>query len=185
MKTTLLLALLLLCGTATSHGQEKFVSKNGHIWFFSQTPLETIEAHNNQAASILTPSTGEMVFQLLIKSFKFERALMEEHFNENYMESAKYPKSDFKGKIVNLKDIDFSTDGSYKAEVEGKLTIRNKTNTVKQTGTVVVKGRRITVKAKFDVVPQDYGIEIPSVVRDKIAKTVAVSVDMEYQPYKK
>jgi len=110
---------------------------------------------------------------------------MEEHFNENYMASAKYPKSDFKGKIVNLKDIDFSKDGTYDAVVEGKLTIRNKTNTVKQKGTINVKGSSITVKATFDVVPQDYGIEIPSVVRDKIAKTVAVTVDMDYQPYRK
>ncbi len=185
MKTIILLSLFLICGAATTQGQDKLVSKNGHIWFYSETPLETIEAHNHQAASILTPSTGDIVFQLLIKSFKFERALMEEHFNENYMASAKYPKSDFKGKIVNLKDIDFSKDGTYDAIVEGNLTIRNKTNKVRQEGSITVKGSTVTVQATFDVVPQDYGIEIPSVVRDKIAKTVAVTVDMEYQPYRK
>ncbi|MBE0643216.1 MAG: YceI family protein [Bacteroidetes bacterium] len=185
MKTAIYLTLLLFIVAAPMHGQDKYLCKNGHIWFYSETPLETIEAHNNEAASVLTPATGELVFQLLIKSFKFERALMEEHFNENYMESAKFPKSDFKGKLVNLTEIDFSKNGVYQAVVEGKLTIHNKTNTVRQKGTVEVKGNTILVKAKFDVVPGDYDIEIPSAVRDKIAKTVAVNVDMAYQPYKK
>jgi hypothetical protein len=185
MKTAFLIALTLALTVATAYGQDKYVSKNGHIWIYSQTPLETIEAHNNQAASVLTPSTGDIAFQLLIKSFKFERALMEEHFNENYMESAKYPKSDFKGKIANLNDIDFTRDGKYKAIVEGKLSIHNTTNEVRQSGTIVVKGSAITVNAKFDVTPQDYGIEIPGIVRDKIAKTVAINVEMTYQPYKK
>lgn len=185
MKTAIFLALALLVMAAPARSQDKYLCKNGHIWFYSETPLEVIEAHNNEAASVLTPSTGEIVFQLLIKSFKFERALMEEHFNENYIESAKYPKSDFKGKIVNLDAIDFTKNGVYKAIVEGKLTIHNETNTVKQTGTVEVKGSSIIVKAKFDVTPQEYDIEIPSAVRDKIAKTVTISVDMTYQPYKK
>ncbi|MFZ1729081.1 MAG: YceI family protein [Bacteroidota bacterium] len=185
MKTIAFLALALLVYAAPAQSQDKFLCKNGHVWFYSKTPLEVIEAHNNEAASVLTPSTGDIVFQLLIKSFKFERALMEEHFNENYIESAKYPKSDFKGKIVNLQEIDFSKDGVYKTSVEGKLTIHNKTNAVKQNGTLEVKGSAIIVKAKFDVAPQDYDIEIPSAVRDKIAKTVAISVDMTYQPYKK
>ena len=179
------LTILLLFAVLTAQAQERYLSKNGHIWFYSETPLETIEAHNNEVASILTPATGELVFQLLIKSFRFERALMEEHFNENYMESTKYPKSDFKGKIVNLKDVDFSKDGVYKATVAGKLTIHNRTNDGRQSGTITVKGDAVTVKADFDVAPQDYGIEIPSAVRDKIAKTVTVHVDMTYKPYRK
>lgn len=185
MKTLLYSAALLLLIAASMHAQDRYLCKNGHVWFYSETPLEVIEAHNNEAASVLTPSTGDLVFQLLIKSFKFERALMEEHFNENYIESAKFPKSDFKGKIVNLQDIDFLKDGTYKAVVEGKLTIHNKTNTINQRGTVEVKGTSIIIKATFEVEPKDYGIEIPSAVRDKIAKTVAIHVDMTYQPYKK
>ncbi len=185
MKTAIYLTLLLVSIAAPMQGQDKFLCKNGHIWFYSETPLETIEAHNYTVASVLTPATGDVVFQLLIKSFKFERALMEEHFNENFMESAKFPKSDFKGKIVNLKEIDFSKNGSYKAVVEGDLTIHNRTNRIRQNGTIEVKGTAILVKAKFDIAPKDYDIEIPSAVRDKIAKTVAVTVDMTYEPYRK
>ncbi|MCB2205083.1 YceI family protein [bacterium] len=185
MKHTALLILALLLTVATAGAQDKYISKNGHVWFYSQTPLETIEAHNHEVASILTPSTGELAFQLLIKAFKFDRALMEEHFNENYMESSKYPKSDFRGTITNLDDINFSKDGTYKATVEGKLTIHNKTNSVKETGTIKVSKGTIRISAKFDVKPEDYGIEIPGVVRDKIAKSFEVTVDMTYKPYKK
>ncbi len=185
MKNFIYTALALLFIIAPMQGQDRYLCKNGHIWFYSETPLETIEAHNNEAASVITPSTGDMVFQLLIKSFKFERALMEEHFNENFIESAQYPKSDFKGKIINLKDIDFSKDGTYKAVVEGKLTIHGKTKTIKPKGTLEVKGKGIIVKATFDVAPKDYAIEIPSAVSDKIGKTVAITIDMTYKPYKK
>lgn len=185
MKHIFLFSLALIMTITTASAQDRYVSKNGHIWIYSKTPLETIEAHNHEAASVLTPSTGEIAFQLLIKAFKFDRALMEEHFNENYMESAKYPKSDFRGKITNLKDIDFSKDGTYDAMVEGKLTIHNKTRSISQKGTIQVKQGTIRVQAKFEVVPQDYDIEIPGVVRDKIAKTVEITVDMKYQPYRK
>jgi len=185
MKPSIIIALFLLFAVAPAHSQEKYLCKSGHVWFYSETPVETIEAHNHEAASVLTPTTGEMVFQLLIKSFKFERALMEEHFNENYMESGRFPKSDFKGKIQNLKEIDFTKNGVYKAVVEGKLTIHNKTNSIKQSGTIEVKGSSILLKAKFDIIPQDYEIDIPGAVRDKIAKTVTVTVDMTYQPLAK
>ena len=185
MKTTIILSLFLFGFLSSGYSQEKYLAKNGHIWFYGQTPLEEIEAHNYEAASVITPSTGDIVFQLLIKSFKFKRALMEEHFNENYIESSKYPKSDFKGKITNLKDVDFTRNGTYKATVEGNLTIHNKTNKIKQTGTIEVKDGKIFVKTKFSVVPQDYDIEIPNAVRDKIAKSMDVNVDMAYEPYKK
>src|SRR4030042_6695880 len=87
---------------------QKYMTKNGYIGFFSHTPLEDIKADNNQVASVLDISTGEIVFQVLIKSFHFEKTLMEEHFNENYMESDKFPKSTFTGKIINLSSVDFS-----------------------------------------------------------------------------
>lgn len=175
--------LLLLCSASGLQAQGKFLCRSGHIWFSSHTPLEDIEAHNNEAASVITPSTGDIAFQVLIKSFRFKRALMEEHFNENYMESDKYPKSDFKGKIVNLDSINFSKPGSYRAVVEGTLTIHNVPKPVKATGVITVTATGLTATASFAVVPQDFGIEIPGVVKDKIAKTIAISVDMSYTPY--
>ena len=182
MKRIVLVLLSVFALTGAAYGQSKYLCKNGHIWFFSQTPLEVIEAHNTEVASVLDVATGDIAFQLLIKSFKFERALMEEHFNENYMESSKYPKSEFKGKIVNLDSIDFSKDGISRAHVEGKLTIHNKTNEIRQDGTIEVKQGTLHVTAKFTVVPQDYDIDIPGIVRDKIAKSMAVTVDMVYEP---
>lgn len=88
--------------------QTRYMTKTGYIGFYSHTPVEDIKADNNQVASILDSQTGEMVFNVLIKSFVFEKALMQEHFNENYMESDKYPKASFKGKVSNLEKIDFS-----------------------------------------------------------------------------
>jgi hypothetical protein len=185
MKTLLIAAVLSLTIFAAGQAQEKYLSKNGHVWFHGQTPMEDIEAHNNEVASMINTKTGDIIYQILIKSFKFKRALMEEHFNENYMESSKYPKSDFKGKIANLGDIDFLKNGVYKATVEGTLTIHNKANKVKQNGTIEVKDGKLIVKSKFNIAPTDYDIEIPAAVRDKIAKSMDVTVDMTYEPYKK
>ncbi len=186
MRTTFAIGLLLLLGIgAALPAQTKYLGKNGHIWFYSHTPLEDIEAHNTEAAGVLNAGTGEIVFQLLIKSFKFKRALMEEHFNENYMESSKYPRSEFKGRITNLSAISFDKPGIYKAEAEGNLTIHNKTNPVRPSGTIEVREGRLFLKSVFDVAPEDYGIEIPGAVRDKIGKKMQVTVDMAFDPIQK
>jgi len=175
----LLLAMLIISQAATA---QKLVSKNSHIWFFSHTPMEDIEGHNRQAVSILDPTTGDLIFNLLVKSFEFKVALMQEHFNENYMESDKYPKSAFKGKITNLDKINFTKDGIYQAEVSGDLTIHNTTKPVTTMGTIEVKGTSIVAKAKFTITPHDYDIDIPSVVENKIAKDVEINIDAFYSP---
>lgn len=164
---------------------QKYMTKNGFIGFFSHTAIEDIEADNNQAAGVLDIETGEMVFQALIKSFHFKRALMEEHFNENYMESDKFPKSTFKGKITNLADINFSKNGAYDITVEGNLTIHNVTNRISSNGTLEILPGAINATSKFNIKPQDYNINIPRVVRDKIANNLEVSVSMKYSPLEK
>lgn len=161
---------------------QKYMTKNGYIGFFSQTPLETIRADNNQVVGALDISTGEIVFQALIKSFHFERALMEEHFNENYMESDKIPKATFKGKITNLSSVDFSKNGSYDVTVEGDLTIHNVTKKFSTKGTLEVVSGGINANSKFNLVPEDFNITIPGVVRNKIDKNFAVTVTMKYTP---
>jgi polyisoprenoid-binding protein YceI len=176
---TILSILLLLLFLPVSHAQ-KLVSKNSHIWFYSSTPLETIEAHNRQAVSILDPATGSLVFNLLIKSFEFKIALMQEHFNENYMESDKYPKSTFNGKIVNNSAVNYKADGVYQVQVSGDLTIHNVTRPITTNGTVEVKGNAVNAKAVFKVKPSEYGISIPSVVENKIAKDVEITVEGIY-----
>jgi len=106
-----LLLLVFLLNIVIALNAQKYMTKNGFIGFYSHTPMEDIKADNNQVIGVLDTSTGEMVFQALIKSFHFDRALMEEHFNENYMESDKIPKSVFKGKITNLASVDFTKPG--------------------------------------------------------------------------
>ena len=161
---------------------QKYITKNGFIGFYSHTPMEDIKADNNQVVGALDISTGEMVFQALIKSFHFDRALMEEHFNENYMESDKFPKSVFKGKITNLASVDFSKNGTYEVTVEGDLTIHDVTNKISSKGTVEVVSGGINANSKFKIVPEDYKIIIPGVVRDKFDKTMEVTVTMKYAP---
>ena len=107
---------------------------------------------------------------------------MEEHFNENYMESTTFPKSDFKGKITNLSDINFKKDGIYKTKVEGAMTIHGVTKTIQADGSLEVKGSTVKISAQIPIVPEDYKVEIPSIVRDKIAKSITVNVDMSYDP---
>jgi len=161
---------------------QKFMTRNGYIGFYSHTAMEDIKGDNNQVASVLDISTGEIVFQVLIKSFHFEKALMEEHFNENYMESEKFPKSTFKGKITNLSAVDFSKNGKYDVVVEGDLNIHDVTNKVTAKGSLEVITGGINANSKFNIVPEDYKITIPGVVRDNIAKNLEVTVAMKYTP---
>jgi hypothetical protein len=173
--------LILACLAFTVNGQ-KYITKNGFIGFFGHTAIEDIRAENNQVASILDTSTGEFVFQVLIKSFHFERALMEEHFNENYMESDEFPKSSFKGKITNLASVDFIKNGTYEVNVVGDLNIHDVTNKISTKGTIEVSAGGIIATSRFNIIPEDYKINIPGIVRDKIAKSLEVSVSMKYSP---
>jgi len=173
----LLLALIALSQLANA---QKYVAKTGHIWFYSYTPMEVIEAHNRQVVSILDVSIGDFAISLLNKSFEFKVTLMQEHFNENYMETSKFPKSSFKGKIINLDKIDLKKDGTYPAEVTGDLTLHGVTKNVTYSGTIEVAGGIITAKAKFKIIPKDFGIQIPQLVENKIAKEMEITVDIPY-----
>lgn len=178
MKVKIMLIAMLTFFQVTQ--AQKLITKTGHVWFYSKTPVEEIEAHNRQAVSTLDPATGEMVFMLLVKSFEFKRALMQEHFNENYLESDKFPKASFKGKITNLDKINFKKDGVYNTEVSGDMTIHNVTKPLSAKGTLVVKGGTVIANSKFLTTAHDWDIEIPTVVEDKIAKQIEVTVEATY-----
>lgn len=102
---------------STSGYSQKYITKNGHINFFSHTPVEDIEADNHTVNCALDTQSGAFVFKLLMKSFEFEKALMQEHFNENYVESDEYPSAILKAKVINIKEIDFNQDGKYSAHI--------------------------------------------------------------------
>jgi polyisoprenoid-binding protein YceI len=178
MKTCfILLGAILLTANLSA---QKLISKNGHIWFFSGTPMENIEAHNKQVVGVLDKGTGSIQFSLLIKSFEFERKLMQEHFNENYLESDKYPKATFSGNLLKFGSMDMSKPGTYPIEAEGDLTIHGVTQKVTIPGIIIISEKEITAKANFKVKSEDYGIKIPDVVKDKIAKEIEVNVEVPY-----
>lgn len=176
----LILSLSILCMAAASHAQT-YMTRTGRVNFNATTKSspETIEAKNNEVACIMDGKSGEVRFQILVKNFKFERALMQEHFNENYMESDKFPKSEFKGAITNLSEVNFAKDGTYNAKVTGKMTMHGVTKTVTVPGSIVVKGKNARLSAKFSLLLKDYNIDIPSAVVDKVDKTAVISVDCD------
>lgn len=159
---------------------QKYYTKNGLVSFYSKATVEDITADNNQVLSVLVTSTGDIQFSMLNTGFHFKKALMEEHFNEDYMESTKYPKSTFKGKITNLSAINFSKDGSYAATVSGDLMMHGVTNKVTASGTINIKGGVISASSKFTVHLADYKITIPSVVKNNIAENVEITVSCNY-----
>ncbi len=180
MHNKILIILALIFIAANLSGQGKYMTRSGYIWFYSQTPVEDIKAHNRQAACILNTETGEVAVTLLMKSFEFKKALMQEHFNENYVESDKFPKASFQGKVQDASPMDFSSPGEYEVPVSGSLTIHGVTNEIETEVTLNVKpDGPIKVKTMFLVKPADYDIEIPKVVRENIAKEIEVHVDVE------
>jgi len=184
MKKLMLSVLVLFAAITVSQAQDKYFTKTGKITFYSSTPMEDIEAQNKTTTSVIDTKTGKMEFAVLMKAFQFEKALMEEHFNENYVESSKFPKANFSGTITNLGDINFKKDGTYKAMVKGNLTIHGVTKPIEVPGTITVKDGAIQAVSTFNIAPEDYNIEIPSLVREKIAKQIKVTVDMAYEPFR-
>ncbi|MEO8732975.1 MAG: YceI family protein [Flavobacteriales bacterium] len=176
----LLYITMILCPLLAA-AQDKLATRNGVITFFSSTPMEDITAVNSKVASVLVPSSGAIEFSALVKAFEFRKAMMQEHFNEDYMESDKFPKAFFKGKVMPPTGDDLSRPGIHAVSVEGDLTMHGVTRhlTVPATLTTAADG---SVKAvcDFKVKPIDYGITVPSVVREKIADTLDLKVQITY-----
>jgi polyisoprenoid-binding protein YceI len=176
-----ILFALLFAATATSGmTQAKYITKSGHINFFSSAPIEDIAADNNAVGSILDPATGELVFSLRMTGFNFEKKLMQQHFNENYVESDKFPKSTFKGFIMNNDKLDYSKPGTFTVDVKGDLTIHGVTKTIQTSGTIEVTVDGLKASSKFIVKPADFDIKIPGIMRNKIAEEIEVTVNMKY-----
>jgi len=183
MKKSISVLIIALMVTTTVFAQN-YVTKTGHIKFYSETPIETIEANNHAVNAALKPSSGDFVFKVLIKSFEFEKALMQEHFNENYMESDEFPNAIFKGKVVNAGDIDFSGDGSYDAAIEGELTIHGVTKAVEEKGTFTISDGKIQGQSVFNVLLEDYKIKVPGAVKQQISESIEITVDVMLEEVK-
>ena len=181
MKTRIIKSILtiVLIITVFQLSAQKYLTKNGHIRFFSETPIETIEADNRQVNAALDVLSGDLVFKALMKSFQFEKALMQEHFNENYVESHKFPNSVFQGRITNIEQFDINNPGTFDALIEGELNLHGVTQQISEKGTLTVEGDMIMGYSKFNIKPADYDIKIPRAVMNNIAEVIEVTVEVE------
>jgi YceI-like domain len=175
-----ILFFVLMASIVTSHAQQ-YLTKNGYINFYSKAPLEDITADNNQVYSIIDAGKKNIAFSLLLKSFIFPKQLMQDHFNENYVESDKYPKAVFSGAYTG--DITLDKNGIYKIMIKGNLTLHNVTKAIELPATIEVKDGKLIGNAVFIIKPEDYNIQIPSVVRDNIAKEITVTVKANYNAH--
>ncbi|HEX7584351.1 MAG TPA: YceI family protein [Prolixibacteraceae bacterium] len=174
--------LILLVTSVSTFGQGKFIAKNAYTSFYSSTPMEDILGESNEVVTILDADKGEIIFQALMTTFHFKRALMEEHFNENYMESTKFPKAKFKGNIEGFnKDMLKAPVANIK--ITGQLNVHGVEKAITVPGTIGLENGKLVATSKFKVTPEDYGIAIPSLVRDKIGKEMEVTVKVNYVPF--
>jgi polyisoprenoid-binding protein YceI len=175
----LVISAIALCFVLSASAQ-KFFTKDAKVNFnaTNASSPEKIAAVNPKGTLIFDAATGKMEAAILIKGFHFDQALMEEHFNENYMESNKFPKALFAGDVIDFKTaINLTKDGDYTATVKGKLTMHGVTKDVETKGIFTVKGGKITAaKSNFKTVLSDYNISIPSLVKDKIAKEAKIDI---------
>lgn len=176
-KFIIFIAMALCAGS--SYGQA-YYSRTGSVGFYASTPLEDIRAENNQVYVLIDAGKQQLAFSSLLKGFIFPKELMQEHFNENYVESDKYPKATFTGSFTG--SVDVKKDGSYPIQVKGELTLHNVTKMVELPATLDVKGGMILARAQLMVKPEDFQINIPSVVRNKIAREVSINVNANCSP---
>ena len=157
---------------------QTYMTKNGFIGFYSKTSLEDIRAENNQVYAILDASSHHLAFAVLMKGFLFTKELMQVHFNENYVESDKFPKATFSG--VCSGEMDLTKDGIYQVVIKGELNLHGVTRPLETTAQLEVKNDHIKGLSAFTLKPEDFNIAIPTIVRDKIASEMSVKVQIDW-----
>ncbi len=183
MKTTFLSIAFILATTCGLFAQSIYISESSNISFFSSTPVEDIEAVNEASTSLINVAKSEIVFRVPISGFQFEKPLMQEHFNENYMDTEKYPTASFKGRLSD--SLDLSIDTVYKISATGMMNIHGVDRPETYTGTIVVKDGKAVLKCNFTVKLKDHKIKVPKVVFANIAEEIEVKTEFQYKPYEK
>lgn len=173
---------LLILAFPGSVGAQKYISETSAVTFFSKATIEDIAARNEKAMAMLDAGTGDVACSIPVKDFVFEKSLMQEHFNEKYMETEKYPKASFQGKV---KGFVLSSAGPQSVTAVGKLTVHGVTRDVEVPGTLEVKGDRIVLQAKFMITLEDYNVKRPQVLWKNIAEAVEVMLDFTLKPHEK
>jgi polyisoprenoid-binding protein YceI len=172
------LSLGLGCLVLTSSAQ-KYTTEKTFVSFFSDAAIEDITAENTKTAGVFNAATGDIAFSVPIKEYQFEKSLMQEHFNEKYMETEKFPKSTFQGKVNGY---DANATGIQNVTSTGKLTIHGETKDIEIPGTIEKQGDKLVMKSKFIVKLEDYKITIPQLLWQNIAEQVEVTADFTFKP---
>ncbi len=173
------MALVMVINSQAS--SQVYYTKNGNLSFFSKSMLQNIQADNNQVISVLNSQTGAIQFSLLNNAFHFPKAKMEEDFNENYIESEKYPRSTFKGTVTNINDVNFEKEGSYTVNVKGDLTIHGITRNITTPATITIKNGNVAATSSFNILVKEYKISIPTIVANKVAENIEIKVACNFQ----
>ncbi|MHB1920688.1 MAG: YceI family protein [Chitinophagaceae bacterium] len=181
MKPFLFFAGLMLM-TRVIMAQDVYICKNAQLSFYSSAPVEDIKAVSKSGVSALNTKTGEIYFKVAINTFEFHSKLMQEHFNEDYLESDQFPFAEFKGKIDQAADLD--KNGTYPVEVEGILTLHGVPKAYTTHGTLIVRNHRISASSTFNIHIADHHIKVPRLVIKNIAEDVQVSISANYIPMK-
>ena len=172
--------LLLLSGISFGLQAQQFMTRTGTIEFLSATPVEDIQAVNKQVSSVIDFDKNQFAFLVPIKAFQFEKALMQEHFNENYMESGEFPNASFKGEFVDLENLELDSDGSYRVTLTGVMSIHGTDKMIEEQANIHVKNGKVSLDSDFILRPEDYGVKIPAGKKDNISDVLDVSVRMNY-----
>ena len=179
MKKVIFSLMLIAVGMTMANAQKLYSTKTGQLKFNATGGVEPIAATNNQVDSKMLDKTGQIVFSVLIKGFKFDNQLMEDHFNENYLESTKFPKADFKGFISNANSIDFTKDGKHNVTVDGSLTIHGVSQKVSTAGSLTIANGKVSITGSFKVKIKEYGIT-GLYIGDKIASEAEITLNCKY-----
>lgn len=180
-KIKLILVLLLL--NLGLKAEDLFSVSKGLVTFYSKAPIEDISAENKQPASMINMSTRNIAVIIPVRNFVFEKELMQEHFNEKYMESEKFPMASFKGVISD--DVDITKNGEFQISAKGIMTIHGVEKEITLTGTFKRNGNEISLVSTFTVALKDYNITIPKLLFENIAETIEVTVSLDYKPFQK
>ncbi|MDB5122077.1 MAG: polyisoprenoid-binding protein [Mucilaginibacter sp.] len=178
------ISMILLAWMSTTNQalQDNYVCKNARISLYSSAPIEDIKAVSTIGASVYNATSDELAFSVPIRSFQFDKSLMQEHFNSDYMESDKFPRATFKGKVQE--HIDVTKDGTYPIKVSGALSVHGVIQNRTIPGTISVKNGVISMTAEFMVKCTDHHIDIPQIVFHHIAESIQINVSATYSSYK-
>ncbi|MBN2263792.1 MAG: YceI family protein [Prolixibacteraceae bacterium] len=177
---TVIMVLLALCGSA-----QKYMTKTGYVYFKSHTDAIDIDGSNNKVAAMFDASSGEIVAIVLIKAFELPLATADKHFNEVYMESDDYPKATFKGKFVNLQNVDINSNETQELDVEGVLSLHGVDKPFVQKVNISNNKGKLSGTCSMKINIDDFGITVPENVKDRVAKVVDVKVELTLEEVKK